>query len=177
MNELTKALLEVAWKDLKANRRTLKDLKAEVYDSWIIWRNWMILDWAAELMDVLHRRPVTDFYPDAPLGDAVLSWLEGNGYFDFELPCYGYEDEEEEPYTQEQRDQADDEVYYFVAHTLALMAWVAFEPAQDDVIPGRWEQLDYTEAEIEEFFNFKMNYAPRPQPSRKKVEGTQLSMF
>jgi hypothetical protein len=64
----------------------------------------------------------------------------------------------------------DDFVYNFIAHILAVMAWLAFEP--------EWDHLDYTEAEIEAFYNFKMNYAPRPKPKKgEAVQGSQLSMF
>jgi hypothetical protein len=161
---------------LNPKKQTLEEFKLELVSTWIIWRNWMIMDWAAELVTFVRRRPVTDYYPDMRLGDKFIEWVE-TYYPDWEFPIYGYEDEDEEPYTQEERDAADECVYYFAAHNLALMAWVAFEPAEP-YRPGEWESLDYTPEEIDDHFRFKMNYSPRP--GRRKIEaaaGQQLSMF
>ncbi|MBE7474291.1 MAG: hypothetical protein HS114_34610 [Anaerolineales bacterium] len=155
MNELTKELLEAAWQDLKPNRRTLDALKCEVGTDWVIWRNCEIEKWAVEILPYVQRRPASDYYWDAAWGDFFYGWINRHGFYDWELPICDGED--------------DDFVYGNIAHCLALMAWLSFE---ED-----WPHLDYTDQEIEEFFNFKMNYAPRPNPKMKKVEGSQLAMF
>lgn len=166
MNELTKELLEVAWKDMPAKQRSLDRLKCEVRTSWIIWRNHQVEDWGAQVLEEVQRRPATDYYPDTFLGASCIDWLDNHGFYSWEFPAY---------------DGADDDfVYHFIAHWLAVMAWLAFEP-NGSGRQAAWTDLDYTEAEIEEFFNFKMDYAPRPKPKYerqlKKVEGTQLTMF
>lgn len=164
MNELTKELLEAAWKDLEAKRRTLDWLKCEVGTDWVIWRNCEIEDWAAQTVEYVQRRPASDYYWDTELGDFFYGWINAHGFYDWELPICDGED--------------DDFVYGTIAHVLALMAWLAFEPVKGEVLPGRWPQLDYTDVEIEDFFNFKMNYAPRPKIKKgEKVAGTQMTMF
>jgi hypothetical protein len=155
MNGLTKELLEVAWQDLPAKQRTLDRLKCEVRTDWIIWRNHQIEDWAVEILPYVQRRPASDFYWDTEKGDFFYGWINEHGFYSWELPICDGED--------------DDFVYGTIAHVLAIMAWLAFEEA--------WPHLDYTDEEIADFFNFKMNYAPRPKQGKKKVQGTQLTMF
>jgi hypothetical protein len=154
MNELTARLLESAWQDLPAKQRTLDRLKVEAGTDWIIWRNHRVEAWGVEILPYVQRRPAADYYPEAPLGAICIDWLDKHGFYSWEFPIYDGED--------------DDFVYHFIAHWLAVMAWLAFEPA--------WDHLDYTEAEVEQFFNFKMNYAPRP-PKRVVGSGVQISMF
>ncbi|HXV44663.1 MAG TPA: hypothetical protein VEC96_16500 [Anaerolineae bacterium] len=119
-----------------------------------------------EILDYVQRRPATDYYFDNEIGDACLAWINAHGFYMWEIPAYDGED--------------DDFVYGFIAHWLAVMAWLAFEPDGDrrEARSGQWDHLDYTDAEIEAIYNFKMNYAPRPKPKKgEAVQGSQLSMF
>jgi hypothetical protein len=72
MNALTRQLLETAWQDLPAKRRTLAELKVEVGTDWIIWRNYQVEQWGVEILDYVARRPASDYYWDTELGDFFL---------------------------------------------------------------------------------------------------------
>lgn len=165
MNELSAKLLESAWQDLKPKRRTPQGLEVEARTDWIIWRNHQVEEWGVEILPYVQRRPATDYYFDTKLGDACLAWLNAHGFYSWEIPAYDGED--------------DDFVYHFVAHWLAVMAWLAFEPDGDrrEARSGCWDQFDATEDEIEAFFNFKMDYAPRPPQKKEVGAGVQLTMF
>jgi hypothetical protein len=140
MNELSAKLLEAAWQELPAKKRTPERLHAEAEALWITWRNNLIDDWAEAVLPEVERRPATAYYWDTPLGDACLKWLNEHGFYSWETPCYDGED--------------DDFVYRFVAYWLAIMAWDAFEDMQP--------RLDYTEAELHQFFEVKKDAPPPP---------------
>jgi hypothetical protein len=164
LNELSQRLFETAWQDLRANRRTLEEFKSEVYTDWIIWRNYQVETWGEEILEWVQTRPASDFYPETPRGDLFLDWVFKNNFYQWEIPIYDGED--------------DDFVHWFIAHCLAVMAWFAFTPEGADGLPGCWDDLDYTEEEIDDYFRFKMNYSPRPGKRKlTATAGEQLSMF
>jgi hypothetical protein len=152
MNELTRDLLDAAYQNLPARKRSLAHLECEVGSQWVIWRNHQVEAWAMAVLPEVQRRQASDYYDDPELMDACLDWLYRHGLYDWETPVGDGED--------------DDDLYEFIAHWLAVMAWIAFEPL--------WPHLDYTRAELEEFFNFKKADVP---PLRKGEAGIQLSLF
>lgn len=153
MNELTAQLLEAAWQELPARNRSLAELGNEAVSRWIIWRNYQVEVWGTEILPYVKRRPASDYYWETERGDSFYDWTNRQGFYNWELPSCDGED--------------DDFVYHFIAHCLAVMAWLAFVEL--------WPQLDYSEAEIEQIFNFKNAYAP--VLPKKGGPGTQLSMF
>lgn len=151
---MSRDMLAAAWDSLpKQKRADPAWLAGEAEGVWCIWRNKQIDDWAEQIEPYVRRRPATDYYPEAPLGEKCLDWIDSQGFYDWELPAYDGEEDD------------DDFVYHVVAYYLAVRTWVCFEP----LMP----QLDFTEAELQEFFNFKKNYNP---PVTKKNQ-RQLSMF
>ncbi len=153
MNDLSRDILEAAWDKLSKNQQTPEWLASKADEIWACWRNKLIDDSAEQVMPYVRRRPATDYYPETPAGAKCLDWLDEQGFYWWETPVYDGEEGD------------NDFVYHFFAYYLAVRAWLCFEPDMP--------HLDYTEAELEEFFNFKKAYAPPVTKSNQR----QLSMF
>ncbi len=157
MNDLSRQLLDLAYKSLKPQEETPERLDREADKLWVVWRNRTIEAWGAALYPLLQDRPAS-YFLDPQRWNWVLDQLDRYGLYYWELPLY--EDDEAD----------DDEIQTWMAHFLAVMWWIQQEALMD--------HLDYTSAELNEFLAYKQTYSPpRRAAGKARKYGEQISMF
>lgn len=136
VDEFNRSLMQAAYQSLvrggKVKELTAQHLRSEMFSMWVAYRNALIQQWAADMIEETDRQTLIDQYND--------DLIEQVGEL---LPFYEWPDEDDP-----------DSVAYWVAHHLACVRWVELENA------GKADMVRVTEADATAYIEMAQAYVP-----------------